>query len=126
MNRVIFTKILPATDTKPARVKATDGAGFSSLIFTEGMSENAGLGSLYSEESHRFAAQTLAIREGWAGQLVGGPGETGFVWVLDRNNAAPELLAALKFCAAALEAEAGKLYAAHLEQARAAIAKAGQ
>lgn len=38
--------------------------------------------------------------------------------------AAPDLLAALRFCADALEAEAGKLYAAHLAEARAAIAKA--
>lgn len=38
--------------------------------------------------------------------------------------AAPELLAALEFCAEALDTEAGGLYKAHVEQARAAIAKA--
>lgn len=38
--------------------------------------------------------------------------------------AAPELLAALEFCADALNTEAGGLYKAHIEQARAAIAKA--
>jgi len=38
--------------------------------------------------------------------------------------AAPELLAALEFCAEALDTEAGGLYRAHIEQARAAIAKA--
>ena len=57
-------------------------------------------------------------------------GEGGLSAIIEERDAnaaliaaAPELLAALKFCAAALEAEAGKLYAAHLEQARAAIAK---
>ena len=39
-------------------------------------------------------------------------------------KAAPELLAALEFCADALNTEAGGLYKAHIEQARAAIAKA--
>ena len=38
--------------------------------------------------------------------------------------AAPELLAALDWCVRALEIESGTLYAAHLEQARSAIAKA--
>ena len=38
--------------------------------------------------------------------------------------AAPDLLAALEFCADALNTEAGGLYKAHIEQARAAIAKA--
>ena len=37
---------------------------------------------------------------------------------------APELLAALEFCVDALNTEAGGLYKAHIEQARAAIAKA--
>ena len=49
--------------------------------------------------------------------------------VIDQNAgpllaAAPELLAALEFCADALNTEAGGLYKAHIEQARAAIAKA--
>ena len=38
--------------------------------------------------------------------------------------AAPDLLAALEFCSDALNTEAGGLYKAHIEQARAAIAKA--
>jgi len=40
--------------------------------------------------------------------------------------AAPDLLAALEFCADALNTEAGGLYKAHIEQARAAIYKATQ
>lgn len=49
--------------------------------------------------------------------------------VIDQNAgpllaAAPDMLAALEFCADALNTEAGGLYKAHIEQARAAIAKA--
>jgi len=61
--RVISTKRLPATNTKPTRIVADDGAGHRVVISWDG---------LYSwEENHIRVVRALCSEERWKGKLVG-------------------------------------------------------
>ena len=62
--KAILTKYIGPTDTKPSRVKAS-AAGVKSIITSFGLYDG-------TEEAHNAAAQMLADKYGWTGQLVSG------------------------------------------------------
>lgn len=61
--QAIVTKYLPATNTKPSRIKATSSAGSVTVSYSY---------DLDTEGCHRQAAQALCEKLGWAGQYVTG------------------------------------------------------
>jgi len=71
--QTITTKILPATNTKPARVKAThEGNALSATI-------PRGNGAI--EKDYNQAARILKTRLKWPGKMVGGHTRDGMVFV---------------------------------------------
>jgi hypothetical protein len=81
MRQAIQTKFLPATNSKPSRVKAIAEAGSVILSWDHAMN---GTGN------HRTAAMTLAKRKGWTGEWFGGaiPKTSGYCFVM--NDGGPE------------------------------------
>lgn len=74
MNKAIFTKFLPCTNTRGSRIVASD------------MDRNRKVANyehaLHFEERHGFAAFMLATSLGWHGFYVSGGGKNGeTVWV---------------------------------------------
>lgn len=72
--QAITTKFIPATNTKPARVKATTEAGSVIVSFHTDKSET-------TEERHIAAAKALAEKFGWGGHWYSGGTRGGFVFV---------------------------------------------
>lgn len=81
----IMTKYIPATNTKPARIKAWTEKGISVTVDFDY--------ALESEERYAKAAAALMIREGWRTRtnrngdtetqaLIGGATKEGFAFVL--------------------------------------------
>ena len=67
--KVITTKYLPMTATRPARVLATDNDGNSLIVGADSV-------------SHAEAAKRLKDKMGWEGRMVGGNLRSGStVWV---------------------------------------------
>ena len=66
--QAITTKVLPATNTQPTRVKATAQAGSITLIWNNYVGHDA---------NHIAAARALAAKLGWAGQWLGGYDHAG-------------------------------------------------
>lgn len=71
--KAIGTKYLPATDYKGSRIKATDFDGNTLTISYPG--------ELFGEDVHRKAAEGLRDKMGWAGDLVAGATDKGYVFV---------------------------------------------
>ena len=64
--KAIITKTLPATNTKPARIKAS-AEGVASVIYSRdslGMEENL--------STHQLAARQFCRHRGWDGSLASG------------------------------------------------------
>ena len=64
----ILTKVLPATDTKPTRIKAYTEGGNSCITSWSACDQP---GSAQAQ-AHLFAAQQLCKKMHWWGALVGG------------------------------------------------------
>ena len=76
--KAILTKFLPATSTRPSRIKAYTVDGNQITLSNDECSDhgrhNTGL-------SHLYAAYKLAERMNWPGNLVGGGTPSGYVFV---------------------------------------------
>lgn len=72
--QVIITKFLPATETKPARIKATSTGGDSITVAYS-----------YDGNDHAIAAKALKDKLGWSAQMVGGHTSDGTVWVFQSD-----------------------------------------
>ena len=71
--QAIFTKILPATNTKPTRVKAYCPQGSATLSYEYGQSNH---------DNHRTACAELIAKLEWCPRgWASGDTETGYVWV---------------------------------------------
>lgn len=81
MTQAIVTKVLPCTNTKPTRIKATSASGLSVVI-----SVPIAL-SASDEAAHAQAAGKLLHRLGWRGGWVAGATKDGFCFV--RMECAP-------------------------------------
>jgi hypothetical protein len=93
--KAIITKYIPATNTKPSRVKAK-AEGVPAVAISYGSHENP----------HREAALTLCRKYGWGENIIGGgmPDQTGEVFVF-----ADPLVRAMRRLEATREAfQAGK------------------
>lgn len=73
----IRTTNLPATATKPSRIKATTSCGNTSLIISRCDPE---LDGLDYEDEHAFVAIELCKKLGWTGTLVNGGFIGGYVF----------------------------------------------
>jgi len=72
--KVIETRIVPATDTKPTRIKAVAGKLSNTCILNDNYS---------LENNHGYIAQVLAEELGWTGEFIGGHTNDGMVWVMN-------------------------------------------
>jgi len=81
--KAILTKYLPATDTKPSRVKAYDGDGNS---ITLPYDDNSGKQDHVSPFAR--AAVALCRKMGWTygGKLISGGTKTGAVFVFEKSE----------------------------------------
>ena len=70
--KAIFTKYIPATNTRGSRIKAYDGDNSIILPYD---------GSLSTEQVHRKAAIALCNKLGWKGALCEGSSKSGNVYV---------------------------------------------
>ena len=71
--QAISTKFFGASNTKGARIQAKTGSGKKAYFdYTY---------ELNTEGEHRRAAELMAEKMGWKGELIGGGTEEGFVWV---------------------------------------------
>lgn len=77
--KAILTKCLPATDTKPTRIKAYTEGGNS---ITVSWSECEGYGNERTQaEAHGYAARKLAEKMHWRGTLLGGGTVEGYCFI---------------------------------------------
>jgi hypothetical protein len=76
--QTIGTKILPATNFKPTRVKSTSSSGISKTIpFDYGMS---------TEENYMKVARKLKESLRWEGKMIGGHTKNGMVFVFQNDR----------------------------------------
>jgi hypothetical protein len=75
INTAIITKFIPASNTKPARVKASANDRSITISYDHAL-------SLSNAENHAVAAQALMQKFGWTGSLVCGALEHGYVFVI--------------------------------------------
>jgi hypothetical protein len=74
----ITTKYLPATDTKPERIKATTTIGVSTTVpFSYGAEDL---------EAHFRAVLKLNLELEWEGELVAGAIKGGYCFVFKNSN----------------------------------------
>ena len=86
--QTITTKHLPATDTKPSRVKATHSGRRQSVTVSCGGQD----APFYD----RIAVQFLMEKLGWTGSMVGGGMADGsMVWVFESKHGSPTVEALL-------------------------------
>tara|TARA_R110002020_G_scaffold13482_1_gene48611 strand:- start:139 stop:444 length:306 start_codon:yes stop_codon:yes gene_type:complete len=93
--QTILTKYIPATDHKPARVKAIQQNQGQSQSVTVSWDElwNAAPQSCRDSvkqcsdrlKPHALAAHRLMAKLGWTGEMIGGDTETGTVWVFSES-----------------------------------------
>jgi len=84
--QTITTKHLPATDTKPSRVKATHSGRRQSVTVSCGGQD----APFYD----RIAVQFLMEKLGWTGSMVGGGMADGsMVWVFESKHGSPTIKA---------------------------------
>lgn len=75
--KAILTKVLPATNTKPTRIKAyTEGGNSITLSWSECDDEGR-----TQAEAHGYAARKLARKMNWPGVLLGGGTIEGYCFV---------------------------------------------
>jgi len=91
--KAIVTKYLPATNTKPARIKATAEGGNSVTI-------SYPQDDISQEAAYRKAAEALCAKMKWPGQLFGGGTENGYVFVFGPD--VPALVNALQVAEATI------------------------
>ena len=75
--KAIETKYIPCTNTRGSRIKAFDLDGNSVSI---GYPHE-----LNQDQAHRKAAQALADKMGWKGEMLGGYTKQGCVFVFKDN-----------------------------------------
>lgn len=75
--KAILTKFLPATHTKPTRIKAYTVDGNQITVSNEECSDN---GRDDTALRHLCAAQKLANKMKWPGNLIGGGTPTGYIF----------------------------------------------
>lgn len=82
--QAIETKYIPATNTKPSRIKAIASAG----SVTIGYHDCDGY-----DDAHRRAAIELCRKFGWSGEIAGGTLKNGSqVWVIMRDESDREVI----------------------------------
>ena len=78
--QAIRTKVIPATNTKPTRIKATSCSGISVMLST----------SSIEGDQHVAAVRALCAKLGWSGRLVMGGltagGDCVAVFLTDRDT----------------------------------------
>jgi hypothetical protein len=75
MPQAIITKYVGPTNTKPARIKAATGGGYSLTIPYS-----------YDGNPHMAAAQMLARKMGWGGTMIEGHTTEGSVFVFSYGD----------------------------------------
>lgn len=70
--KTIQTTYLGATNTKPSRIKVTDGDNSKTYSYNY---------ELNSENNHKFCAKQFCQSKGWKGTLQGGHTKKGMVFV---------------------------------------------
>lgn len=85
--KAILTKVLPATNTKPTRIKAyTEGGNQITISWSE-CDDNGRT----QAEAHGYAARKLATKMHWPGVLLGGGTIEGYCFVFaDTKIVIPE------------------------------------
>lgn len=76
--QAISTRVLPATNTKGTRIRATH-PGKAESIVTDAYSDT-------SVEAHAHAARLLIKKLGWEGEMVGGSTANGMAWVFTSSG----------------------------------------
>lgn len=71
--KTIETRFIPATNTKPARIKAVEPDGISVTLSWDQ--------SIDAEANHRAAQTMLCAKLGWTGSMIGGHTRRGMAWV---------------------------------------------
>ena len=80
--KAITVKPLPATNTKPFRLKAFAEDGRGGLSVTVSWEEASGDGGNRTQgETYLYAANKLKEKMNWKGALLGGGTKDGFVFV---------------------------------------------
>lgn len=77
--KVIETKIILATNTRPYRLKASDASGNKVIISFEGINTGTGLDDI---RTHEVVATEFKNKFGYRGKLAGGRTKNGFAFVL--------------------------------------------
>lgn len=73
--QAILTKVIPATNTKPTRIKASSASGFSVVKTYHNCDGN-------EAQKHREAAQALADKLQWKNEMAQGGTKDGYAFVL--------------------------------------------
>lgn len=77
----ISTKIIPATNSRPTRIKAESGNG-NKIVVSKSACEDCLTQQNQNEENiHRVAAEMLCKKMGWKGKLAAGGTREGWVFV---------------------------------------------
>jgi len=79
--QAIRTKYIPATESKGSRIKASAYAGSLYIPYPHELSGQA---------VYRAAAEALAAKMGWSGELLGGALDTGETVFVFNNSEAKE------------------------------------
>lgn len=72
--QTIKTRVLPCTNTKPTRIKATASAALGSVILSASVFDTF-------EAAHRIAAMQLIKKLDWPGTWIAGDDGKGLTWV---------------------------------------------
>jgi hypothetical protein len=79
--KAITTKYIPATNTKPARIKAK-AEGVAAITYSYGKLEGM-LPGTNTDDTYKKAAELYIAANGWSGDLIGGglPDQSGYCFV---------------------------------------------
>ena len=80
----IFTKYVPPTNTRGARIKAYTDAGHKITISNSMF--NADI------DAHKAAVVALCNKMDWQGTLTAGGTNNGYVWIFTHQNAAAHIV----------------------------------
>ena len=75
----ITTKYLGPSNTRGAKIKASSASGISVMVPYDHSAPS-------DVENHGQAAQALAKKLGWTGEMIGGSTKDGFVFVFDSGH----------------------------------------
>jgi len=87
MPQIIKTKYIPATNTKPMRIKATHTG--KTVSITKSAWDSIFQNANSDTDHHKILAQLLMKELGWKGEMVGGHDNEGMVWVFRNENQLP-------------------------------------